>query len=152
MGRKYLRKIFPEFLALPVAPYKGRTGSGNPWALTAWLLALCGLLAGCESSDRTEAVYLALDLRTVYRAWTRDGRPPAPDISNYVRNKDVQYFVYTNVVEIGTNTFHCQFGLRSMLFRRRGILAITDEQVVLWVPDYDKKVVVSPETKRWFDH
>jgi len=121
------------------------------WFAGGVISALSLLLIGCEDSDTTEAVYLKADLNTLYRAWVRDGQPQSVDTSKYISSNRRQYFVHTNVLDFGSNVFHCRFGARSANFRRQGILAITDEQVLLWFSD-DGKIVVSPERNPRFEH
>ena len=71
--------------------------------------ALALLLVGCEDSDTTEAVYLKADLNTLYRAWAKDGQPEPVDTSKYISSNRRQYFIQTNVVNLGSNVFHCRF-------------------------------------------
>ena len=113
---------------------------------------LCLLVLGCEDSDTTQAIYIGPALRSIYKFWVRDGRPEPPDFSRYVTSTTTSFFYYTNVVKFGTNTLHCRFAGKSANFRRNGILAITDEQLLVWIPKDDRgQIIVSLETNRWFD-
>ena len=120
------------------------------WIVGGVLSAFFLLIIGCEDSDTTEAVYLKADLNSLYRAWVRDGRPQAVDTRKYISSNRRQYFVHTNVVDLGTNVLHCRFGARSANLRRKGVFAITDEEVLIWIPDAGK-IIVSPEHNRRFD-
>lgn len=125
-------------------------GNFQRWIAAGVLSVLAFSLHGCVDSDNREATLLGTDLKSLYRAWLRDGRPEPVDTSKYIWSNARQYFTHTNVVNLGSNVFHCRFGARSTNFRRQGILAITDEQVLLWLSD-DGKVVVSPERNLRFD-
>jgi hypothetical protein len=120
------------------------------WCAGSVLSVLFLLLVGCVDSDSREAAFLGTDLNTLYRAWVRDGRPEPFDTSKYISSNARRYFAYTNLVNLGSNVFHCRFAARSTNFRRQGILAITDEQVLLWLSD-DGNIVVSPERNPRFD-
>src|SRR5688572_546699 len=93
-----------------------------------WGLSL--VLVGCVDSDSREATFLGTDLKSLYRAWVKDGQPQPVDTSKYISSNARRYFAHTNVVNLGSNVFHCRFAARSINFRRQGILAITDEQVL----------------------
>lgn len=120
------------------------------WCAGGVLSALSLFLVGCVDSDSREAAFLGTDLHTLYRAWVRDGRPEPVDTSKYISSNARGYFAHTNVVDLGSNVFRCRFAARSANFRRQGILAITDEQVLLWLSD-DGNIVVSPERNPRFD-
>jgi hypothetical protein len=53
-------------------------------------------------------------------------------------------FVFTNVVTSTNVIFHCRFAARRPSWPA-GVLAITDEGILVWVRDKDGKVTVSPE-------
>jgi hypothetical protein len=120
---------------------------------TGLIVAVCLCLVSCEDSDTVEAIYYKADLKGIYMAWVRDGKPSSINITNYVgsNSSGSSFFACTNAVVAGTNVFHCRFACRSPVFRRKGVIAISDEQVLLWIGD-DSKIVVSPETKRGFEH
>ena len=114
-------------------------------------ITISGFFTACEDSDTTEAFHAGEGLKTLYMQWSQDGRPMPPNTGKYIRSNLRHFFNYTNTINAGTNVFHCRFGATSEQFRRHGILAITDEHVLIWIGE-DKKVVVSPESKLHFDH
>jgi hypothetical protein len=114
-------------------------------------LSLCGLtLIGCTDSDTTQAGSCGAQLHSIYSTWVRDGRPSEINMSNYISSEN-HYFVFTNIYTIQNNAYHCRFAVRSEYFRRRGVLAITDEKLLLWIYDDRESVIVSPELRPRFD-
>ena len=115
------------------------------------LLACCLGITGCVDSDTSEALSLGADLKVLYGKWVEDGRPQLVDVDGYISSNRRRFFVYTNVVQVGSNYFHCEFGARSQNFRRKGMLVITDEKVLLWIGDKDNEIIVDPQKNRRFD-
>lgn len=116
------------------------------------LLLCCLVFAGCmQSSDTSEALSLGADLKVVYAHWVKDGRPELSNVDAYIRSNRRQFFVYTNVVHVGSHSYHCRFGARSQNFQRKGILAISDEQALTWIADSNGEVVVNPQQNPKFD-
>lgn len=111
----------------------------------------CLLSSGCVQSDTKEALSLAADLRALYGSWAKDGRPEQPNVNAYIHSNRRQFFIYTNVVRVETNYFHCRFGARSQNLQRKGVLAICDEQVMLWIPDESGEVIVDPQNNSRFN-
>lgn len=114
------------------------------------LLACCLGITGCTDSDTSEALSLGADLKVLYGNWVKDGRPQLVDVEAYISSNRRQFFVYTNVVQVGSNYFHCRFGARSQNFRRKGMLVISDEQVLLWIGDQKNEIIVDPQKNRRF--
>jgi hypothetical protein len=114
-------------------------------------LACCLGITGCMDSDTSEALSLGADLKVLYGNWVKDGRPQLADVDAYISSNRRQFFTYTNVVQVGSNYFHCRFSARSQNFRRKGVLVISDEQVLLWIGDQNNEIIVDPQKKRSFD-
>jgi hypothetical protein len=113
----------------------------------------CGLaLTGCVDSDTTEALSTGVALKEVYRDWVRDGRPDVVNIEKYVSSNRSTFFIYTNTINLGANSYHCRFAVRSRNFRRKGFLAISDEQTLIWIWDNSNNVVIEPEKNLRFEH
>ena len=102
---------------------------------------------GCDVDETTTAVGVDAQLRYVYYLWEKDGRPTNITISRYMFSRPSVYFDATNIVTVGTNTYHCQFGASNLNLRTPGAMYITDEKITLWIRDKDGKVVVSPEKR-----
>lgn len=115
------------------------------------LLLGCLVFAGCMQSDTSEALSLGADLKVVYANWVKDGRPELPNVDAYIRSNRRQFFVYTNVVHVGSRSYHCRFGARSQNFQRKGILAISDEQALIWIADSNGEIIVDPQRNPKFD-
>jgi hypothetical protein len=118
---------------------------------TGFLVSFGLCLTGCQSDDVTHARALSPNLRILYDAWRKEGRPAAFAIDRYLSPSRDNYFVFTNSVAVAGSTYHCRFAVRSpSRFSRPGVLAITDEQVILWIGDSPNDLIASPETKRSF--
>lgn len=120
---------------------------------TAVLLTV--VVIGCSPSEKTHARIVSGDLRYLYREWVKDGRPDNFEPTNYIFDVSStygtsnQYFVFTNTVSAEGTRFHCRFARRDATrFHKPGIMAISDEGVVLWIAA-DGMIVVAPETKNW---
>lgn len=110
------------------------------------VVAWTQLWVGCSPNEATHSRVLAGRLRSLYQDWARDGRPENVDTDNYITASKDDYLVFTNVVAVGTNLFHCRFAVRSPgRFARPGVLAISDEGVILWVGDKGGDVIVAPD-------
>ena len=111
----------------------------------------CLAMIGCERSDTKHARALAPTLRHLYQSWASDGRPESVDTAKYITSSSDIYTAFTNVVTVASNVYHCRFGVRSPnRFSTPGVLAITDEGVILWVGEKAGDVIVAPETTRPF--
>src|SRR5271156_735206 len=110
------------------------------------LVASClSVLVGCRRSPTYPSYDFRVDaacLTLAQRGWISDGRPDT-DVSAYVRPTDV-YFVFTNTVYTTNAAFHCHFGAHRPSWPN-GVLAGTDEGVVVWIRSRDGAVIVSPE-------
>jgi len=116
------------------------------------IAAICFAMIGCERSDTKQARILAPRLRHLYQSWAADGRPDPIDTAKYITSSTDRYHVFTNVVTVASNVFHCRFAVRAASrFTTPGVLAITDERVILWVGDNSGEVTVAPETKQPFN-
>ena len=115
------------------------------------LLACCFGVTGCMDSDTSEALSLGADLKVIYEKWIKDGRPQLVDVDAYISSNRRYFFVYKNIIQVGPNYFHCEFGARSQNFRRKGMLVISDEQVLLWIGDQNNEIIVNPQKNRRFD-
>ena len=116
---------------------------------------LCVVVIGCEPSEKAHARTLGGTLRYVYGEWVKQGRPEAFEPTNYTTHisstsgTKYQVFVFTNTVTVKPDVFHCHFAVRDpSRFYKPGLVAITDEGVLLWVGD-DGKIVVAPDKKEW---
>lgn len=108
-------------------------------------------MTGCEPDEQYHARILGGRLRGLYLDWSKKGRPEDFVTTNYFYNvgSSNQYFWFTNTVTVQNNQLHCRFAIRDpRRFQGPGLLAITDEGVLLWVGD-DGKVVLAPDTKNW---
>ena len=111
--------------------------------------------ASCEPTEKTHARILGGTLRYVYSEWKTQGSPSSFEPTNYVRSVSSNYgskyqvFVFTNTVSVKPNEFHCRFAMRAPdRFYKTGLVAITDEGLLLWIGD-DGKIIVAPDVKNW---
>jgi hypothetical protein len=109
-------------------------------------LAYSVLLYGCARIPE-DLPSRATELRILYQVWVERGRPSDFDTEDIYGNGKVRsFFVYTNVLNVGKDTYHCRFGTRELGWPA-GTLAVTDEGIIVWVRDKDGKVTVSPEKR-----
>jgi hypothetical protein len=101
-------------------------------------------------SHHYEGVYVkspADALRNFHRLWVEGGRQadydPAQSLRQPVR-RPFKYFTYTNTVRFEGEVHTCRFGHRLPRLSS-GVLAITEEGVVVWVSSATGKVTVSPD-------
>jgi hypothetical protein len=73
----------------------------------------------------------------------KQNRSSAYDISRFARPPGA-YFDLTNTISAGGRAYKCLFGTRREDWPP-GILAITEEGVILWIHDEGGKVTTSPE-------
>jgi len=125
--------------------------------LIAVVLFLVAAVVGCEPTERTHARTLGGQLRYLYQQWSKEGRPASFQLTNYItsisdtNSTPDRFIVFTNTVSTEGSVYHCRFAVRSSpggRFWKPGVLAISDEGVLLWIAD-DGKIVVAPDTKEW---
>jgi len=98
------------------------------------------------------AKYLSMPascLIDVRQAWIDRGRPESFKPNKVIGGTFGNVFFYTNKVQVGGMIYQCRFGVSDNVWPP-GILAITDEGIVLWIRQRDGKVTVSPE-KNWIE-
>ena len=103
------------------------------------------LTAGCRFKEHPDYEFKidALALKYVREDWISKGRPPGYNITNYV-GPVKEFLNYTNTITITNKAFHCVFACHRSV-GPKGILAITEEGITLWLSDGDGKVTISPE-------
>jgi hypothetical protein len=113
------------------------------------IIIICLTLFVCGCGDHhpaSEFTTSAFALHEDYDYWLSHGRPT--DFQPYpvtgTTTNDV--FVYTNIIKTKSAVFHCRIGARRPTWWPAGILAITDEGLVIFIGDKDGKVTISPET------
>jgi hypothetical protein len=85
----------------------------------------------------------AITLREDYDYWLSHGRPAGFQPSE-VGGLPEKYFVYTNIVTTRRGVLHCLFACREPVWPP-GVLAITDDRLVVFIRERDGKVIFSPE-------
>src|SRR5208283_4919669 len=107
--------------------------------LTVVFLALVSIaLIGCKKTESDEPVaMMALGLRLVQENWVKEGRPDNFKPDNVVQSSVEHFSVFTNEIAVAAVVYHCRFAVRSDLIHTPGIMAITDEGVLLWIRDRD---------------
>ncbi len=118
------------------------------FAIAVFLLA--GVI-GCEPEEQYHARILGGQLKILDQHWREQGRPAVFVVTNYVYivGSTNQYYMFTNKVDVKGVSYHCRFGVRDPdRFQKPGVLAISDEGVLLWIGD-DGKIDVAPDTKGW---
>ena len=109
------------------------------------ILLLSVLLSSC-SQRHFPANYLiapATVLESFREEWLRQDKPPAFDVSRFAKPPGT-YFNFTNTVSAGGRGYKCLFGARREHWPR-GILAMTEDGIILWVRKQDGTVTLSPE-------
>jgi len=114
------------------------------------LSLLLVLLTGCDPSGTHmySGVYLqsdAIALRSAQEDWHTKGCPLRYDFRTVVDPTN-DFFVFTNSVVFSNKVHHCCFGARRSEWPR-GLLAITDDGVLVWIRDSDGQVTVAPDVK-----
>ena len=127
----------------------------KPFAAFGMAVLLSVAVVGCEPTERTHARILGGQLKYLYQEWSKQGGPTVFEPTNYIYNVSstygtkYQFFVFTNTVNVKPDVFHCRFAVRDPTrFYKPGVVAITDEGVLLWIGD-DGKIIVAPDTKDW---
>lgn len=73
------------------------------------------------------------------------GRSANFDATKPVWGGGYDYIVFTNRLMVAGHPYHCRFGVRPGIgIMPPGVLAITDEGVVVFIADQDGRVIVSP--------
>jgi hypothetical protein len=85
----------------------------------------------------------AIGLREARDYWTSHGRPSGFQPSEAV-GPAYKYFTFTNVVRSARGILYCRFGTRETDWPP-GVLAITDDGLVIFLRQRDGKVFFSPE-------
>ena len=112
---------------------------------------LCVVISGCEPDEQYHARMLGGELRSLNKRWNEAGRPADFVVTNYifVGWTTNQFSFFTNNVRVKHESFQCRFGIRDPAgIAKPGILAITDNNTLLWLGD-DGKIVVNPDKRRW---
>jgi hypothetical protein len=87
----------------------------------------------------------------IYQCWIDAGRPSHYDTRLAItESSGGTYFEFTNTIVIGGKTYHCRFAFRPgkpgpATYLPPGTLAMTDEDVMLWIRERDGRVFVSPD-------
>jgi hypothetical protein len=105
------------------------------------ILCIAVGLVGCK--DTYPGVYLsgsAEALREAQEHWKTNAQLSDLDEA---RDRANDIFVYTNTVTTSNTVYHCLFGTRDPDWPA-GVLAVTDDGIILWVRDRDGNVTVSP--------
>jgi hypothetical protein len=106
-------------------------------------ISLTLLACGCGNHHpSSEFRGAAVALQTARDYWLNHGSPTDFQPGEVVGPSN-QFFVYTNTVRTTNAVLHCRFGSRGYGWPP-GILAITDEGLVIWIAK-DGKVTISPE-------
>jgi hypothetical protein len=115
------------------------------------LVIACVIITGCEPEEQYHARMLGGQLRSLYRKWNDGGRSSEFVVTNhiYVGWTTNQFFLYTNKAYANGEQYQCRFAIRdSTRFVKPGLLAITDDNVLLWIGD-NGTIVVNPDARRW---
>jgi hypothetical protein len=112
------------------------------------IMAFCltFLMIGCGETNHYPSAYLGTDacnLKWARDYWISQGRPVGFDPGRVLGPANV-YFVYTNTVTITNRVLHCRFGARRSEWPA-GVLAITDEGIMIWIRGRDGEITVSPD-------
>jgi hypothetical protein len=106
-------------------------------------LVMAAFVVGCK--DKYEFWYFrggTENLQFIQEEWVKEGRPVGFRATNFMGPNNI-YFDFTNTLTITNKVFHCRFAERHPALP--GLLAITDDGVILWIRDRDGKVTISPE-------
>jgi hypothetical protein len=108
-------------------------------------LLLSVLLSSCSRRHFPSSYIIvpATVLESHREEWIKQNRSPAYDVSRFAKPLGT-YFNFTNTVSAGGRDYKCLFGARREDWPP-GILAITEDGIILWVGDQDGKVALSPE-------
>jgi hypothetical protein len=126
-------------------PTRRRSHPGPAALIRYFLLGTLLLLTACPSK-RFPGSYLfttAEALRYVYQRWVSEGKPPDFDMARFVQPRG-EFFPYTNTVTFNGAPHSCRFGSRRPGFPK-GVLAITEDGVVVWIRDSDGEVTLKPD-------
>ena len=103
-------------------------------------LCVCSCAKRDPGSDFTTSAFA---LKYAQDYWLSHGRPPGFQLSEVIGPPD-DFFVFTNTVKTTNGVLHCRFGSRSPGWPP-GVLAITDEKLLVFIRERDGKVIFSPE-------
>ena len=88
---------------------------------------------------------MASDLQLANDIWVNNGKPEQFDPSTTLKSSSETLFIFTNKVEASGSFYNCRFAIRSLRIKDKGIMAIADDRVILWIQESDGKVILSPE-------
>jgi hypothetical protein len=113
--------------------------------IVALMLLLSVLLPSCSRRHYPSSYIIgpATFLESFREEWIKQNRSPAFNVSDIGRPPGT-FFNLTNTVSAGGRQYKCLFGARRDDWPP-GVLAITEDGVILWVREQDGKVTLSPE-------
>jgi hypothetical protein len=90
------------------------------------------ILSGVSDAITLNGPHL-LDLR---KEWLRDGSPEPPPVKRYVAKwtDPERYFLCTNSYVLGDRTVRSLFGMADAKFEDKGILVVSRDGELIWVP------------------
>jgi hypothetical protein len=102
------------------------------------------VLCGCQKKYPTKnLITTALSLKMEQERWVRLGRPIVTNMSDWLGPTNV-FCVYTNKITITNHVFHCLFAARRLDWPS-GVMAVTEEGVIVWIRDRDGNVTIDPQ-------
>lgn len=116
------------------------------WTVTAILLLFSQV--GCKPKiDGIKYFSMATSvLKDVRQEWLKDPQSKNFEPSKVIGGSYSNVFFYTNAVQAEGKVYHCRFAVHDNILPP-GILAICDDETVLWISDRNGQVVVDPEHK-----
>ena len=103
-------------------------------------LSMCGCTKRDPGSDFATSAFA---LRYAQDYWVSHSRPSGFQLGEVI-GPPADFFVFTNMVKTTNGVLHCRFGAREPGWPP-GVLAITDEKLLIFIRERDGKVIVSPE-------
>jgi hypothetical protein len=85
-------------------------------------------------------------LKYVRREWLKDPQSTSFQPNKLVEGSSSNVFFYTNAVQAEGKVYQCRFAVRDQVWPP-GLLAICDDETVIWIQEGSGQVVVDPEHK-----
>lgn len=79
------------------------------------VFVICAGHVGCVKESHENVVMMAVGLQSVNDYWVKHGRPKDFDPASVIKSSCERYSVFTNVIEVGGNAYHCRFAASSLL-------------------------------------
>ena len=84
----------------------------------------------------------AANLVSLVSDWRKAGAPQGEALTNLLSGYgSFRPFAFTNTMKVNGTNYQCLFAVRSPRFAEDGLLAVTKDQVAIWVGQKERRIV-----------